>query len=211
MTYSSQPPSDAIYQIQKRQLPTGNASDWVVIRIYYPVPNVVTVKVTNTTRANILVPGFQQVNGAYPDLTTHTTTCGANFYDFDKNVINFVVNGRNNCQVRLILSSYVQLTVRFLVEMATFYSNNGPTSMLTNIIAFLKIDPSQIKVVAINAAAQRFSSGLYGSASSQTDVTVSILASDAVNNNPSKCIDTVNPDNCAANVSDKLDAAKAAN
>lgn len=211
MTYSSQPPSDAIYQIQKRQLPTGNASDWVVIRIYYPVPNVVTVKVTNTTRANILVPGFQKINGVYPDLTTHTTTCGANFYDFDKNVIHFVVNGRNNCQVRLILSSYVQLTVRFLVEMATFYSNNGPTSMLTNIIAFLKIDPSQIKVVAINAAAQRFSSGLYGSASSQTDVTVSILTSDAVNNNPSKCIDTVNPDNCAANVSDKLDAAKAAN
>lgn len=210
MTYSSQPPSDAVYQIQKRQLPTGNASDWVIIRIYYPVPNVVIVKVTNTTRNGILVPGFQQINGVYPDLTRHTSTCGANFYDFDKNVINFVVNGRNNCQVRLILSSYVQLTVRFLVEMANFYSNNGATSMLTNIIAFLKIDPSQIKVVAINPAAQKFSSGLYGSASSQTDVTVSILSSD-VNKNPNVCIDIVNPDNCAANVSDKLDAAKAAN
>jgi hypothetical protein len=62
-----------------------------------------------------------------------------------------VVNGKKNCQVRLTLSSYVQLTVRFLIEISSFFTNNGPTSMLTNIIAFLNIDPSQIKIVSINA------------------------------------------------------------
>jgi hypothetical protein len=61
------------------------------------------------------------------------------------------VNGKKNCQVRLTLSSYVQLTVRFLIEISSFFTNNGPTSMLTNIIAFLNIDPSQIKIVSINA------------------------------------------------------------
>jgi hypothetical protein len=115
MTYSSQPPSDAVYQIQKRQLPTGNPNDWVIIKIYFPVPNVVIVRVKNTTKANILVPGFQQLNGAYPDLKLSTGVCGANYYDFQNNVINFVVNGKSNCQVRLTLSSYVQLTVRFLI------------------------------------------------------------------------------------------------
>ena len=191
MTYSSQPPSDAVYQIQKRQLPTGNASDWVIIRIYYPVPNVVIVKVKNTTGSNILVPGFQKINGVYADLTKYTGVCGANFYDFDKNVINFVVNGKNNCQVRLILSSYVQLTVRFLVEMATFYSNNGATSMLTNIIAFLKLDPSQIKVVSINSASSSFklAKGLYGAAAPETEVKISIVSSDS-NKNPTVCTDT---------------------
>jgi hypothetical protein len=34
--------------------------------------------------------------------------------------------------------------------MNSFFSNNGPTSVLTNIIAFLNIDPSQIKIVGIN-------------------------------------------------------------
>lgn len=39
MTYSSQPPSDSRFQIQKRLLPTGNEADWIIVRIYYPLPN----------------------------------------------------------------------------------------------------------------------------------------------------------------------------
>lgn len=49
MTYESVPPSDSVYQIQKRQLPSGNPNDWVIVRIYFPVPNVVLVKVSNDT------------------------------------------------------------------------------------------------------------------------------------------------------------------
>jgi hypothetical protein len=80
MTYSSQPPSDAVYQIQKRQLPTGNPNDWVIIRIYFPVPNVVIVRATNTTGKDIIVPPFQEINGSYPDLKPSTGNCGANYY-----------------------------------------------------------------------------------------------------------------------------------
>lgn len=87
MTYASQPPSDAVYQIQKRQLPNGNQSDWAIIRIYFPVPNVIIVKVTNNSATNLIVPGNQQVNGVYPDLSKSTSTCGANNYRFETNVI----------------------------------------------------------------------------------------------------------------------------
>ena len=39
MTFSSMPPVNLICQIQKRELPDGIASDWVVVRVYYPIPN----------------------------------------------------------------------------------------------------------------------------------------------------------------------------
>jgi hypothetical protein len=82
MTYASQPPSDSVYQIQKRQLPSGNPNDWVVIRIYFPVPNAVLVRVTNTTMNNQFVNSFKKINGIYPDLTTMGGICGANNFDF---------------------------------------------------------------------------------------------------------------------------------
>jgi hypothetical protein len=39
ISFTGQPPVDSRFQIQKRILPTGNQDDWVVIRIYYPLPN----------------------------------------------------------------------------------------------------------------------------------------------------------------------------
>jgi hypothetical protein len=151
MTYSSQPPTDAVYQIQKRQLPSGNPNDWVMARIYFPVPNVVIVRASTTTGGdNVIIPGFQQTNGSYPSLSASTGVCGANYYDFTKNIINFVVNGKDNCKVRLTLSSFVQLTIRFQVDMTSFFSNNGPANVLSKIVAFLNIDPAQIKIVSIN-------------------------------------------------------------
>lgn len=39
LSYSSSPPSDTRYQLQKREMPNGNSNDWVIIRIYYPLPN----------------------------------------------------------------------------------------------------------------------------------------------------------------------------
>jgi hypothetical protein len=39
LTYSGQPPSDSIFQIQKRLDPSGNPNDWAIIRIHYPLPN----------------------------------------------------------------------------------------------------------------------------------------------------------------------------
>lgn len=38
MSFSANPPDDMRFQLQKR-IPTGNNSDWVVIKLYYPFPN----------------------------------------------------------------------------------------------------------------------------------------------------------------------------
>lgn len=39
LTYASSPPTDSHFQIQKRLMPYGNSHDWVIVRIYYPLPN----------------------------------------------------------------------------------------------------------------------------------------------------------------------------
>ncbi len=82
MTYASRPPSDSVYQIQKRELPSGNPNDWVVIRIYFPIPNAILVRATNTSITDSYIPSFKKVNGVYPDLKTMGDLCGANHFNF---------------------------------------------------------------------------------------------------------------------------------
>lgn len=60
-----------------------------------------------------------------------------------------MVNGIENCQVRVRLSSYLQLSARIDIPIADFYSNNGATSFITNICAFLGIDPGRMKIVGV--------------------------------------------------------------
>jgi hypothetical protein len=110
-----------------------------------------------------------------------TKLCGANNYRFEKNIIEFVVNGINNCQVRLTLSSYLQLTTRFDVDLSTFYTNNGEATILTKIAAFLNIDPAQIKIVSINTGSVIADFAIYP-ASSLAAVDVSSNATDPNNN-----------------------------
>lgn len=48
---AAMPPIDMRYRIQRR-LPSGNSSDWVVIKMYYPMPNSISVSV----KGNIIKP-----------------------------------------------------------------------------------------------------------------------------------------------------------
>jgi len=47
MSFASNPPDDMRLQLQKRTA-GGNNSDWIVVRIYYPFPNMVEVQVGGT-------------------------------------------------------------------------------------------------------------------------------------------------------------------
>lgn len=58
LSYSSTPPMDSRFQIQKRLLPSGNPSDWTIIRISYPLPNSLEIRVKNNTGVDILVKPF---------------------------------------------------------------------------------------------------------------------------------------------------------
>lgn len=47
------------------------------------------------------------------------------------------------------MSSYVKLTARLSIPVMDFFDNNGPTTFITNICAFLNIDPGRLKIVGI--------------------------------------------------------------
>ena len=47
------------------------------------------------------------------------------------------------------LSSYIQLSTRIDIPIADFYANNGLTSFITNICAFLGIDTGRLKIVGV--------------------------------------------------------------
>ncbi len=48
MTFKSMPPEDTTFKFQRR-LPEGNASDWVIVKLYYPKPNSIRVEVGGKT------------------------------------------------------------------------------------------------------------------------------------------------------------------
>lgn len=59
------------------------------------------------------------------------------------------MNGIESCQVRIKLSSFVQLSARIDINIRDFYNNNGPTTFITNICAFLGIDTGRLKIVGV--------------------------------------------------------------
>ena len=44
MTFTSMPPEDMTFRFQKR-LPEGNSSDWIIVKLMYPMPNSIRVEV----------------------------------------------------------------------------------------------------------------------------------------------------------------------
>jgi hypothetical protein len=142
MTFSAQPPSDMRFQIQKRTL-SGNSSDWVAIRIYYPVANAISVLIgKNPVNDTILASSDE-------DVINRRTICGANKYFYKNGTIAFIVTGDMNCQVRVTLNSNVQITARLMVPIATFFDNGGVTTFLDRMCAFLNITTDRMKVVGV--------------------------------------------------------------
>ena len=43
MTFTSMPPIDMRFQFQRRTY-TGNNSDWIIVKLHYPLPNMIRVR-----------------------------------------------------------------------------------------------------------------------------------------------------------------------
>ena len=95
-----------------------------------------------------VVKPFSQKNGEIVDLNDHVNTCGANNFFYQNGTIAFVVTGEN-CQVRLRLTDFIQLSTRVDTTVEDFYSDDGETTYINNICAFLGIDPGRFKIVSV--------------------------------------------------------------
>jgi hypothetical protein len=78
------PPIDMQFQLQKRT-PLGDNSNYVVIKMYYPMPNMIQVKVNGVLIDPILLvdSGLKRA--------LNTSICGDNIYFYTNYTTHFVV------------------------------------------------------------------------------------------------------------------------
>lgn len=143
MTFASNPPDDMRLQLQKR-IPAGNASDWIIVKLYYPFPNSIEVSVAGT----VVKPISLLANNAENPLDT--TICGSNKFFYKNYTVHFVITGDLNCLVRVRLTSAVQLSLHFSMNINDFFSSSGPTRLVDRMCAILGIvDQSTVKIVGV--------------------------------------------------------------
>lgn len=91
------------------------------------------------------------------DLTTKTAICGANIYDYNTRNIQFVINGKPDCIVRVVVLDTVRLNVKVNIPVGEFFANNNKFSFISAVASFLGIkDYSRIKVVGAVPNPARF-------------------------------------------------------
>lgn len=143
MTFESEPPIDMRFQIQQKTT-TGNNSDWIIVKLYYPRPN--SIRVQN--RFGIVKPiTLLDNNGENP---LDTSICGSNKYFYQNYTIHFVITGAKDCQVRVSLTNSIQLNARIDMDINLFFASDGQTKFIDRMCAVLGItDTSRVKIVAI--------------------------------------------------------------
>jgi hypothetical protein len=143
LTGTAMPPINMQFQIQKRT-PVGNNSNFVVIKMYYPMPNMIQVRVNGV----IMDPVLLTDGGLKRSL--NTAQCGDNVYFYSNYTTHFVVTEDLNCLVEVLLSDNIQLTTHFAMSVNDFFTNNVLSSFISNLCALIGItDTSRVKVVGV--------------------------------------------------------------
>jgi hypothetical protein len=144
VTFSAQPPSNMRFQITRRTQ-SGNNSDWIAVRIYYPVANAIVVTVNGTA------PNITLLSTDSSDVTDYYNSCGANKFFYENATVAFIVTGAMNCQVHVTLSSSVQITSHLMLPINQFYSNGGVATFIDTMCAYLNITTDRLKVVGVTS------------------------------------------------------------
>ena len=143
MTFASNPPDDMRVMLQKRN-PGGNNAEWIIVKLYYPFPNSIEVSVNGQVQKPI---SLLDNNG---EGALDTTKCGSNKFFYKNYTIHFVVTNSKECLIRVRLTNAIQLTLRFAVDVNSFFSTNGPTRLVDRICAIFNInDQSRVKIVGV--------------------------------------------------------------
>jgi hypothetical protein len=143
LTGTAMPPVNMQFQLQKRT-PAGNNNNFIVIKMYYPKPNMIQVKVNGVVQDPILLTD----GGLKRNL--NNTVCGDNIYFYTNYTTHFVVTEDLNCLVEVLLTDNIQLTTHFAMNINDFFSNSKLSSFISNLCALIGItDTSRVKVVGV--------------------------------------------------------------
>lgn len=130
------------FQFQGRSQ-AGNNGDWIVIKIYYPLPN--SIRVSN--RNGVVDPILLKDNDTE---ALNTTKCGSNKFFYKNYTIHFVLTADPACQIRVTVTNSIQLNARLDMDINLFFNMNGTTIFIDRMLAILGInDTYRLKVVGV--------------------------------------------------------------
>jgi len=166
MSFISNPPAKLQLQIQKKS-PQGNNSNYVIVSIYYPVPNMIRVVYKNAFVDPILLTNFNNTTPGFAR-NLNTSQCGSNMYNYLNSTISFVVTEGYDCVFSVEVADTIQLSTQVAMSISAFFASNSTiTNFINNLCAFLNIkDTSTVKIV-----------GVYSNTTSTTSVVVVITPS----------------------------------
>lgn len=139
LTFGAQPPSELKFQFQNRT-DGGVETEYAVFYIYYPIANFISVSAKGQKVTPLLATDSTE-------LSTLSTTCGANKYFYDNGTVAFVLT--SNCQVRLSVTNNVQISARIQTTLPEFFANGGVTKFVDRMCAYLNITTDRLKVVGV--------------------------------------------------------------
>ncbi|KAL4508252.1 hypothetical protein ABPG72_003556 [Tetrahymena utriculariae] len=162
IAYNGLNPYNIIHRIQQRTNDNvGEPNIWVIFISQYQIPNNIEV---STDGGSPIEPFISN-----EVLTTKTSICGANIYDWRSRTIQFVINGAANCLVRLQVLDTVRIQVKVVIPVSQFFQANNKFSFISAVASFLGIiDYSQIKIVGATSSSRFLLNGQSSSSSSSS-------------------------------------------
>lgn len=115
-----------------------NTKNGLLVKIKYQDPQTVIVLKNNKE---------EKKSKAYKDNEEITNfECGESKWNSNDNSLEFYITNEPDCNLYLNTVNAVQLSLRFNTTVESFYSDNGPNSLIYNIAAVMKISPEQIRI-----------------------------------------------------------------
>jgi hypothetical protein len=147
MSFAAIPPHNLQLQLQTRTL-AGNNSNFIIVKLYYPLPNSIRVTVNNVVIKPLLLTDYNNASSLLS--TLDRTKCGSNIFFYTNNTIEFVLTEAPDCTAVVSLVDSISLTTHFAMDINTFFSTNALTNFINNLCAMLSItDTSRVKVVGV--------------------------------------------------------------
>ena len=120
-----------------------------VITIRYERPNV--IEVWNLNKNLFMKPYRKDQNIDLSSLAIDANNCGLNIYDPETSTIQFILNNRGDCVLKVRTIDAVRITMHLEVSIEDFFKNSGETAFIDKISTFLHIDMSTIRIAKILA------------------------------------------------------------
>lgn len=141
MTFNSGVPSSASFRLQ--HFPKqGQELDYIIIYLRFDDPASIELQV-NGTKKNPNLPS------AKVDLESQTTVCGSHNYNEDTRELEFVLT--QECVVYYKKLTTLKVTMHLTVNIADFYKNDGLTTFVDKMCAFLGIPTNKLRIANVRS------------------------------------------------------------